>query len=192
VEAAVTREVFRLGDAADVIEPERIERELTAMWRAASRDPGAPVVRACAMTLVVLAGPEGPEERQLEVAVHHPARVLALIPDEDDADRLDATASALCRRRAGGRVVCCEEVRVRYGEAARPHLPSLVRALGVGDLPVVVLALDPAADPDLAERLRPDADVVLLAGDAGTDGDAESLAETIREELRRARCVTGG
>jgi glucose-6-phosphate dehydrogenase assembly protein OpcA len=181
--APVREERFRLAETLPV-DPAAIERELTQVWRTASKRPGAPVTRACAMTLVAITGPGGPDDLTRTLPAYHPARLLALVPVEEPPDALEATATALCRLRGGGRVVCVEEVTVRYGPAAREHLPSLVRALSVGDLPVVLLAIDPAADRSLLERLAPDADVVVDASWLGEEADAAALSEAIRRALR--------
>lgn len=121
-----------------------IERDLASLWRMASVANSA-VTRACSWNLVVHAT----ETLELDRARSLAAALVAAVPsrtlvldDRPDADgqELEAFVTANCRRLpGGGKLVCAEEITVEARGRGAEHLPSLVRALLVPDIPTAVL-----------------------------------------------------
>ncbi len=126
-----------------------IERELTRLWKdATERAPDSlsvPVVRACALNLIVVTEREEDVDTLAgmvgDVTIEHPARIfLALADRRSSSAHLDAWISARCSLPVpGGKQVCCEQITLiaRGDEAAK--IPSLVTSLLVPDVPSVLL-----------------------------------------------------
>ncbi len=154
-----------LGTEGSLLDLAGIEREIAAMWRSATDRQALTITRACRSNLVVLADERLPEFID-EVTVRHPARLIVITPAEENGDPppIHGQVSALCHLRpSGGRGLVCSEritIVVRRGEERR--VPSVVRGLAVGGLPIDVLA-DPNGLDRLAESgLLEAADRVLV------------------------------
>jgi len=137
-----------LIDQPRVVDIASIERELIALWKAASdadRDGVSTVTRACSMNLLVVADAEpGIEEIGAmvgEVAIVHPGRIFMIVLDRTSARTgLDAWVSARCSLPAPGRnQVCCEEITIKARGADTGKVASIVTSLLVSDVPIVVL-----------------------------------------------------
>lgn len=170
----------RSVDVADVA------TELAELWRHADdSDEGAAVVRACGLTIVAMAhDPEEGDEIAALLAsatAMVPARTLVVVRNERAEGGLSASVSAFCSLGPGGKQVCQEQVFLEADPDHWPALPSLIGALPVADLPVVLLARDPAQlDDPTVEALLPAIDLVvtdLARGDVPHD------------DLNRARAV---
>ena len=145
-----------------------VERELAAMWRAAS-PAGAegsaesaesaesagtqaqaerpPVLRACRTNLVVLGEPT--PSYVDEVTLRHPARLITVgTAAESAAQALSAHVSALCHWGSGGGLVCSERIAIAVGAGAESRVASAIRSLAVGDLPIVVHGRAAAVAPN--------------------------------------------
>ncbi|HEV8321972.1 MAG TPA: glucose-6-phosphate dehydrogenase assembly protein OpcA, partial [Myxococcota bacterium] len=142
-----------------------IERELSALWRAASGTVAAPaaaaeaataehappaaVTRACLWNLMMRVG-DGPGDflaaKRLvdDLAPALPARVLVLCAEPEPRPgsglgELDASISANCvLAPGGGKSVCSEEITVTGRGRGTDHFPSVARALLVPDLPAAL------------------------------------------------------
>lgn len=156
------------GSEDDLLDLAAIEREVAAMWRSATTEhPGVAVTRACRTNLVVLADGEAPEWIG-EVTVRHPARLIVVARARSTngatPSPICARVSALCHMRPGeGHGLVCSEriaLSVREGEEAR--VPSVVRGLAVGELPVVVFGEAGALERYAASGLFEVADRVLV------------------------------
>ncbi len=131
----------------DVLAPDRILRELDAMWMTLAKpgegETGAGVLRACSMTLVVLAEESenvtGFGETVAALMPEHPARAI-LIRLRPGAERVLADrVYAQCWMPFGQRrQICCEQVEIGAGDVFLPDLPSLLVPLVAPDLPVVL------------------------------------------------------
>jgi glucose-6-phosphate dehydrogenase assembly protein OpcA len=69
------------------------------------------------------------------VAELHPSRILVMVGGVGAGSDLTAYVSAICQIGEGGRRLCSEHVVLRAGRGAAHRLPSVARALLVGDLP---------------------------------------------------------
>jgi glucose-6-phosphate dehydrogenase assembly protein OpcA len=118
-----------------------IERELAALWRQSSEGDAA-VSRACLWNLVVRA-PEPSFDRARSVArsvvPSVPARALFLRTRTDPGPELDSWISAICHiAPGGGKLLCSEEIVLEARGGGEAHLPALVRALLVPDVPAAL------------------------------------------------------
>jgi glucose-6-phosphate dehydrogenase assembly protein OpcA len=149
---------FERGDAIEVA-PDRIEKELSALWRrAAESKPGEaprPVTRACLWNLIVNVHGEAQfihVKRVIdELSQRIPARAI-VTRLEDGPDQLRAFVEANWRRREGGVASGSDEVTLWAHGEARWRLPSLVRALLFSDAPTAMFW--PGALPPINERTQ--------------------------------------
>jgi len=128
---------------AETVRPEKILRDLRELWAELGRDQenGAAVLRACAMTLVVLAEDEPDAEgvrRTLGVLMrHHPSRAVVLRASEGAP--LDARVFAECWMPFGGhQQICSEGIEMSADAANLGDVARLLVPLRVPDLPVVL------------------------------------------------------
>ncbi len=165
-----------------------LSTELRRLWEGASEADGAAVTRACARNLVALcaAGPgaEAAAPVLVAVATEHPARAFLVVATPGPSDRLEASLTAHCVVRPGRRHVCCEQVTLAIGDAARRRAASAIVPLLVPDLPVFVwitggLDFD---DPAL-ERLLDVTDRLVFDSRAYPD-PARTLVELVHTERR--------
>lgn len=120
-----------------------IEKELAALWRSASTDKQ--VTRACSWNLVVHTGDDAVFESAKKVvdeAVRHvPSRTLILKPRPyASGTEIEAWVSANCQiAPGGGKLLCTEEITIEgRGRDGVEHMPSLIRALQVPDVPTAL------------------------------------------------------
>lgn len=157
-----------------------LERDLRGMWRAASPEHGT-VYRAALANLIVPLSPSdfdriGPV--LIDVTRRHPARLFRVEREESGppGGGLRSYAAALCHLRAGGGLICTEEIVLTWDDASGPLVPSAVASLLVGDLPAVLLELNQGIDPAWQEKLAGIADVRILDSSlAPTEAEYPSL-----------------
>lgn len=132
------------------IQPERILRELGELWTTLGKDGEHEqgVLRACAMTLVVLADasedPADVGETLAALMKEHPSR--AIVVRVDKSATLGARVLAQCWMPFGSRrQICCEQVEISVSGGDLPHMPAIVLPLAVADLPLIVWCRLPAA-----------------------------------------------
>lgn len=161
--------------AAIGVDVAAIERDLAALWRRASA-ANAAVTRACSWNLVVHA--TGPTELERATALADavvaavPSRTLVLDhrPTATTGPEIEAFVTANCRMMSGGhKLVCAEEITMTARGRGDEHLPSLVRALLVPDLPTAILWAGTPPRSSVVDALVADADRVILDS-AGSDG----------------------
>src|SRR5262252_5451673 len=99
---------------AAVIEPEKILKELRDLWAGLARREDSPggVLRACSMTLVVAAEPDGTgadaeqAHRTIGVLMHdHPSRAIVISPSE--GGEFGARVFSECWMPLGGQQQIC-------------------------------------------------------------------------------------
>lgn len=185
-------EQFSAGERF-AVDPDAIERELAALWRAAgaSTESRKPVTRACLWNLVAHVeerpGAEGQAYsealarviRELPRYIATRALVLKTAPEGSPGPELESWISANCiLAGGGGKLVCSEEVAIAARGAGERHLPALVRALLVPGVPsAAVFAGVHPPDRPLADALVQIADRLVVRADHST----------VREPLRRIR-----
>lgn len=131
------------------------------------------IARTAVMTLVVVASSDEQAKdasRALHIlGAHHPARIILLRPEPDEAANLDGFVS-LYESDAGEVAVGFDEIALRVGGQAANHLDSLIDSLTLADLPVVVWytgTVPPVTDPllSLASAVIVDTRDLVSAGD---------------------------
>jgi glucose-6-phosphate dehydrogenase assembly protein OpcA len=146
VEAPVTvNEIERFTTGQTVgVDVAAIERDLGALWRKASTENAA-VTRACSWNLVVHTSTDKELERARRLAdalvAVVPSRTVMLNERPDAAgSEVEAFVTANCKMMpGGGKLVCTEEITIEAHGRGGDHLPSLLRALLVPDIPSAVL-----------------------------------------------------
>ena len=129
------------------VAPDRILHDLSALWvdlgKEAEQEKSGGVLRACTMTLVVLAS--GDDDAQAigetiaRLMPEHPSRAILVRLTTSRERSLDARVFAQCWTPFGERRhICAEQIEIVSAEAALEDVPSVVLPLTVADLPVVL------------------------------------------------------
>jgi glucose-6-phosphate dehydrogenase assembly protein OpcA len=186
------------GTAGGPLEVERLERDLASMWKAASdRSGGTAVSRACSSTLIALYPPParpGADEVVAALSRRHPCRVLRVERGDPNGPPLSASAEAVCHLRGDRQgLICTEEIRIVVAPGAEERIPSAVRSLSLGGLPVVLLALEAAVlGTREFEATAADAHCVVVESTCAADlaperpAGTRDLAWSRGADLRRA------
>jgi 6-phosphogluconolactonase len=171
------------------IAPEKILKELAELWvdsgKQEQADGGAGVLRACSMTLVVLAEAGGDTQDFGETIAalmpEHPARTV-LVRLSGAGDRsLEGRVYSQCWMPFGQRrQICCEQVEITVSDAGLADLRSVVLPLMVADLPLIVWCRSARllAMPEFRAIAEMAQKVVL---------DSAAVAGEAPDALRRAR-----
>jgi glucose-6-phosphate dehydrogenase assembly protein OpcA len=129
------------------VAPEKILKQLAELWVSTGKEGAAEgghgVLRACTMTLVVVA-----EESEDAAALgetlaalmpEHPARAIVIRLHGAGERALSERVYAQCWMPFGQRrQICCEQVEIVASDSALADLPSVVLPLAVADLPVIL------------------------------------------------------
>lgn len=170
------------------IQPDRILEQLEELWSGLGGEQDAEVLRACAMTLLVVTEGPGGDAALAEVLAavvqEHPSRVIVAALSEGPARRLTASVSARCWLPFGRRQqICCEQIEISATRGALADLAPVALALAAPDLPVVIWV---RAWRRLGEEpLRP---VLRLADKLIVDSAGAASAE---EGLKRVQSAAG-
>ncbi len=116
---------------------EEIDRELAL--RRVDPDTGEPYQRTSVMThlaWVPEAWVEAAEDVLSGLAERHPSRTIALFPDPEGEDGIEAGAEVHCFSSGGERQVCTETIRLKLGGTRASVPASVVQPLLLPDLPV--------------------------------------------------------
>jgi glucose-6-phosphate dehydrogenase assembly protein OpcA len=129
-------------------QPEKILRELGRVWTSLGeeeRHQGKPtVLRACAMTLIVITDEEDVESATashtlVELMHAHPSRAIVLRSDPKAENGLSARVFAQCWKPFGkAQQICCEQIEVSVRPDRLLDASPTVLGIVVPDLPVVV------------------------------------------------------
>lgn len=129
------------------VAPEKILKELAALWvdsgKQGQEEGGTGVLRACSMTLLVLA--EASEDTQslgetlAALMPEHPARtILVRLSGAGERSMTERVYSQCWMPFGQRRQICCEQVEITASDAALADLQSVVLPLMVPDLPLIV------------------------------------------------------
>jgi glucose-6-phosphate dehydrogenase assembly protein OpcA len=129
-------------------QPEKILRALSEVWTSLGeeeRHQGKPtVLRACAMTLIVVTDQEdeesaGVSQILVELMHAHPSRAIVLRSDPNAENGLSARVFAQCWKPFGkAQQICCEQIEVAAHPERWPDVGPTLLGIVVPDLPVVV------------------------------------------------------
>jgi glucose-6-phosphate dehydrogenase assembly protein OpcA len=130
-----------------MVAPEHILRELDDLWvtldKQGQAESGAGVLRACTLTLVVLAEASDDAaalgETIAALMPEHPARTIVVKLSGAGEHALAERVYAQCWMPFGERrQICCEQIEITASDAALADLPSVVLPLAAPDLPLIV------------------------------------------------------
>jgi glucose-6-phosphate dehydrogenase assembly protein OpcA len=167
------------------VQPERILRDLQQLWAqmAVDQADSGGVLRACAMTVVVVAENASDADRVRQtvgVLMHnHPSRAVILRPSGNGAD-LDARIFAECWKPFGkAQQICSEGIEITAGRSGFSEVAKFLVPLQVPDLPVVLWCRGVAAlEPGPLEALFPLAGKIIF--DTSQVADADSALQFLR------------
>jgi glucose-6-phosphate dehydrogenase assembly protein OpcA len=125
------------------VAPDRILKQLADLWTAEGKQGDAGVLRACSMTLCVLAEPgDDPGafgETMAALMPEHPARAIIIRLSGAGERALAERVYQQCWMPFGQRrQICCEQIEITASDAALADLPSVLLPLAVPDLPMVL------------------------------------------------------
>src|SRR4051812_22468670 len=128
------------------IQPDRLLHELSELWVSFGKQEGGEstgVLRACAMTLIVVADAnENATDvgETLATLMHdHPSRAIVVRVLDSDKPQLEARVFAQCWMPMGQRrQICCEQIEITSSNISLTDVPTVILPLLVADLPVVL------------------------------------------------------
>ncbi len=172
------------------VELQDVEKTLRAMWgstaSAEDAEKAAPVIRACALNLVVYVADKSSLPRMLEaidqVSLSSPNRAIVLVIDSEKMGADLATyIKSVCRLPdASGRKLCCEQIVVVGGPEASNVIHSVIDPLLVPDLPVYVWwNYRPEFEGPLFERFTRVADRLIVDSDLFDRNDFDRLVDFV-------------
>jgi glucose-6-phosphate dehydrogenase assembly protein OpcA len=176
------------------VQPEKILKDLGKLWVDLGKQDENGVLRACAMTLIVVV-----EESQDAAVVgetiaalmhEHPSRAIVIRVRKDGGESLEARVLAQCWMPFGRQQqICCEQIEITASASRFEDVPTVVRGLTVADLPVVLYCPGPDLCRSKAvQSLLPLVSKLIL--DSGTLPVSTELlrflADLPKQGLRRA------
>ncbi len=172
--------------------PTASSRELADLWTSTSvgdhAETGDGVLRACTMTLMVLA--EASEdistlgETVAALMPEHPARAILIRLSGPGERALTDRVYTQCWKPFGQRrQICCEQIEITASDAALADLPALVLPLAVADLPVILWcrATRLLGMPEFAEIAAMATKLVL---DSAVMPDPRAALDSLAEAIR--------
>jgi glucose-6-phosphate dehydrogenase assembly protein OpcA len=185
----------QLKPAAPVIDPEKILRDLRDLWAQLAKDQGGAggVLRACSMTLIVVAEHDDVADAELArktigVLMHgHPSRAIVLTPRE--GGEFGGRVFAECWMPLGGQQqICSEGIEITADSEQTDEVARLLVPLIAPDLPVVLWCRGPRAFLDRSlDPLFPLANKIIFNTRAVRH--ASSAIEFLRRLRRDGRQV---
>jgi glucose-6-phosphate dehydrogenase assembly protein OpcA len=143
------------------VAPDRILRQLAELWTAEGKQGDAGVLRACSMTLCVLAEASDDAaalgETIAALMPEHPARAILIRLSGLGERALGERVYQQCWMPFGQRrQICCEQIEITASDAALGDLPSVLLPLAVPDLPLILWCRSPrlAQMPEFRDLAR--------------------------------------
>ena len=124
------------------VTPDTVLRQLSELWVSLGKEQSDGVLRACSMTLIVLADDTDDQaaigETLAALMPEHPSRAIVVrVPG--GAPSMEARVFAQCWMPFGQRRhICCEQIEITAGATDIGELAAFVLPLTVPDLPVVL------------------------------------------------------
>ena len=160
--------IDRLSDGEDVpVDSAAIEKSLSELWRNQNDDDEHAVTRAALWN--VIAHTENDPDRTFatenlgRASADVPQRTIIIRSAPNGPAELSSWISANCHLLGGERQVCSEEVSISAGGHRVQHVPSLVNALLIPDMPVAAWWIGdlPSGQDDYVVSLFEPADLFL-------------------------------
>lgn len=169
---------------AAVFDAGRLLKELDESWRSVGKSEGSGVLRACAMTLLVVVrqeeDPQALGATLADIMHEHPNRTIVIRVGEGDGP-VEARTTLQCWMPFGRRQqVCCEQIDICATKQNLTAVPPIIFGLMVADLPVALWCRDLslASMPELLPVLR-------LAGKVMVDSSSQRDAVKALECLKK-------
>jgi len=175
------------------VAPDAILKELAALWTQEGKHGDAGVLRACSMTLLVVA--EASEdasalgETVAALMPEHPARTILIRLQGDGERALSERVYQQCWKPFGQRQqICCEQIEITASDAALADLPSVILPLAVPDLPVILWCRSArlAQRPEFASLAMMATKIVM---DSGSAANAVESLDRMAEGVRRGGTI---
>ncbi len=161
-----------------------IEKELAALWRTQSKEKSQALTRACSWNLVVHCSDDAAltlGKTTADALIHSVPTRTVLVKNEPyttGGKEIEAWVSANCQvAPGGGKLLCTEEIHIESHGKGVEHVPSLLRALVVPDVPTALWWA--GAPPDNAAAVRmllSGVDRLIVDSQAATGGNLSKLA----------------
>jgi len=180
---------------AGTIAPDSILKEMAELWVSLGKqgEDGAGVLRACMMTLVVVAeeseDAQGIGETLAALMPEHPSRVIVIRFRAEEERTLSSRVFAQCWMPFGQRQqICCEQIEITASAVSIPELAAAVMPLAVPDLPVILWCRSPRIFHRYTfPRLAAMAEKVVC--DSATFGDPASALGELSEAVGGGRLL---
>ncbi len=176
---------------------DRILKQLSDLWvtlgKQGEAESGGGVLRACSLTLVVLA--EESEdvstlgETLAALMPEHPARTILVRLRGSGPRALTERVYAQCWMPFGQRrQICCEQIEISASDAALADVPPVVLPLAVADLPVILWSRSPrlAAMPEFHVLAAMAHKVVV---DTGAMPDIQAALRRVADSVGRGPII---
>jgi glucose-6-phosphate dehydrogenase assembly protein OpcA len=171
--------------------PERILKDLHDLWITLGKEEsgtGDGVLRACALTLIVMEQDDGDTsatgETLAELMRDYPSRAIVLRVRPGEGRALEARVFAQCWLPFGRRKqICSEQIEITAGRLSLAAVPPILLALAAPDLPVVMWRRSASlAGMREVAALEALADKLILDSDAAGDvRDASAVLSAARQ-----------
>jgi len=173
------------------VAPDKLLRQLAELWTAEGKQGDSGILRACSMTLCVLAESSDDTaalgETIAALMPEHPARsILIRLSGPGERALADRVYQQCWKPFGQRRQICCEQIEITASDAALADLPSLLLPLAVPDLPVVLWCRSPraAAMPEFRDIARMATKIIFDTAAFPTPADAiGQLADSQRRGL---------
>lgn len=161
-----------------------IEKELAALWREQSSEKSKALTRACSWNFIVYASDDVVFDRakgvadQLVLSVPTRSILVQNQPYVSTGKPIEAWVSANCQiDTSGGKLLCTEEIRIESRGKGGEHVPSLLRALVVPDVPTALWwAGQPPDNANAVKLLLSGVDRLIVDTGSGGEGGLTRLA----------------
>jgi glucose-6-phosphate dehydrogenase assembly protein OpcA len=170
------------------VAPDAILKELAALFTQQGKQGDAGVLRACSMTLLVMAEAADDASALGETIAalmpEHPARTILIRLQGEGERALSQRVYQQCWKPFGQRQqICCEQIEITASDAALADLPSVILPLVVADLPVMLWCRSArlARRPEFGEIAGMATKVVMDSAAATDCADAiQRMADAVR------------
>lgn len=125
------------------VRPERLLKDLGKLWVDLGKQDAHGVLRACAMTFIVVVEESADTQdigETIAALMHeHPSRAIVLRVRGGEEPDLSARVFAQCWMPFGKQQqICCENIEITSSLGSLADVPAVIRGLIVADLPVVL------------------------------------------------------
>lgn len=156
-----------MSTVLNTVHPEKILKDLGNLWTSLGEDEkkqGKPtVVRACAMTLIVVTDDEDEDalaasQTLVDLMHAHPSRAIVIRVARAPESGITAQVLAQCWKPFGkAQQICSEQIEIQATPDRWPDIKPIILGIMVPDLPVVIWCRQKSA-------LRPDGDATQHEG----------------------------